>query len=83
MPKYYVKDKNGNWNIYSTIVDRYLINEFVDFEKVKEYELKEKEKELDSLLTNTPQLNIMDYDEAEFRMAYRKEIEELSKGKMK
>jgi len=69
MPRYYVKNKEGNWNIFSSIVDDYLYDEFMPFEVVKEDMLQEKwleyGKELDSLLTDNPELNVMSYEEAE------------------
>ena len=69
MPRYYVKNKEGNWNIFSSIVDDYLYDEFMPFEVVKEDMLQEKwleyGKELDSLLTDNPDLNVMSYEEVE------------------
>lgn len=69
MPRYYVKNKEGNWNVFSSIVDDYLYDEFMPFEVVKEDMLQEKwleyGKELDTLLTDNPDLNVMSYEEAE------------------
>lgn len=68
MPRFYVEHK-GKWNIYSTIVDDYLLNHFVGFKKLKEVVLadtiEEKSNELDTLLTDKPRLNVMSYKEAE------------------
>lgn len=59
MPRFYVKDNSDNWNIFSTIMDDYIFNEFKEFSKMKEFILKERERELDSLLTDRPELNII------------------------
>ena len=68
MPRFYVENK-GKWNIYSTIVDDYLLNDFVDFKELKEAVMGEmiveRNEELDTLLTDNPRLNIMSYKEAE------------------
>lgn len=73
MPRFYVKNDKGLWNIYSTIIDDYLWVEFVEFDEVKTYVIGEavmdKIKELDTLLTNKPRLNVMSYEEAEQRRA--------------
>ena len=68
MPRFYVENK-GKWNIYSTIVDDYLLNDFVDFKELKEAVIGEmvveRNEELDTLLTDQPKLNVMSYKEAE------------------
>lgn len=68
MPRFYVENK-GKWNIYSTIVDDYLLNDFVDFKELKEAVIGEmvveRNEELDTLLTGQPRLNVMSYKEAE------------------
>lgn len=68
MPRFYVENK-GKWNIYSTIVDDYLLNDFVDFKELKEAVIGEmvveRNEELDTLLTDQPRLNVMSYKEAE------------------
>lgn len=68
MPRFYVENK-GKWNIYSTVVDDYLLNHFVSFKELKEMvltnTLEEKSNELDTLLTDNPRLNVMSYKEAE------------------
>lgn len=68
MPRFYVENK-GKWNIYSTIVDDYLLNDFVDFKELKEAVIGEmvveRNEELDTLLTDDPRLNVMSYKEAE------------------
>lgn len=68
MPRFYVKNDEGLWNIYSTIVDNFLFDEFVVFQDLKDWVLKEtleeREKEIESLLTEHPELNVMSYEEA-------------------
>ena len=68
MPRFYV-ELEGKWNIYSTIIDDYLLNDFVDFKELKQAVIGEmvveKNEELDTLLTDNPRLNAMSYKEAE------------------
>lgn len=67
MPRYYVQHE-GKWNIFSTIVDDFIWAEFVPFETLKRWVLNEdrrnRERELDTLLTDNPELNVMTYSEA-------------------
>lgn len=67
MARYYVKNPEGKWNIYSTIIDDLLFENWVDFDEMVEevcYELvEEKRKELASLLTDQTNLNTMTYEE--------------------
>ena len=73
MPRFYVENK-GKWNIYSTIVDDYLLNDFVDFKELKGAVIGEmvveRNEELDTLLTDKPRLNVMSYKEAEETRKY-------------
>lgn len=73
MPRFYVKNDKGLWNIYSTVIDGYLYDEFIEFEDVKTYAVGEtvieRLKEMDSLLTEKPKLNTMTFEEAERRIA--------------
>ena len=68
MPRFYVQNKEGLWNIFSTIVDDFVYEEFMTFVIFKEHVIKktieEREKELDTLLSERPELNVMDYEEA-------------------
>ena len=80
MPRFYVKNKEDKWNVFSTIVDDFLYYDFstivddflyydwLSFEDLVEVivcELvKNKKKELKTLLTDKPELNVMSYDEA-------------------
>ena len=68
MPIYFVKNKNNEWNVFSSIIDDFLFDNFISFEQLKnemiELKIKEYDKELDSLLTDRQILNVMDYEEA-------------------
>lgn len=74
MPRFYV-EHNGEWNIFSTVVDDFLFDEFVCLDALKARLLYERYKELtediDSLLTDRPKVNVMPYEEA-VRIADRK-----------
>lgn len=67
MPRYYV-EKNGEWNIFSTITDDFIFDEFVCLDALRVRLLYERYKELtediDSLLTDKPRVNVMTYEEA-------------------
>ena len=82
MSRYYVKNPEGKWNIYSTIIDDLLFENWVDFDEMVEevcYELvEEKRKELASLLTDKTNLNTMTYEECmkEIEFNNMKEIED-------
>lgn len=84
MPRFYVEHE-GKWNILSTITDEYMFSEFTDFDTLKEFILGEtvveRNRELDSLLTNKPKLNKMSYEDAEhhlevMRAEFEQEVEE-------
>ena len=68
MPIFYVKNKEGKWNIFSTVVDDFRYDNFMEFDKLKKLVLMDlvstKQRELDTLLTDKPELNVMDYKEA-------------------
>lgn len=67
MPRFYV-EKDGEWNIFSTIIDDFILDEFICLDALKARLLYERYKELtedlDSLLTDKPSVNVMDYEEA-------------------
>lgn len=71
MARFYV-EHNGEWNIFSTIVDDFLLDEFVCIDALKAHLLYERYKELtediDSLMTDRPRVNVMSYTEATERM---------------
>lgn len=68
MPRFYVKNNENKWNVFSTVVDDFLYYDWLNFDNLVEVivcELvKNKKKELKTLLTDKPELNIMSYDEA-------------------
>lgn len=72
MPRYYVENKEHKWNIFSSIIDDFLYDDFVDFNVLKGLVIKEavdnlveeRNKDLDSLLTNQPLVNTMLYEDA-------------------
>ena len=67
MPRYFVENK-GEWNIFSTIVDDFLFDEFICLDALKAHLLYEEYKRIDedinSLLTDRPKVNVMPYEEA-------------------
>ena len=67
MPRFYVKNKDNKWNIFSTIIDGFIYDEFLEFDdlifKVCAEIVEEKKKELKTLLTDKPILNTMSYQE--------------------
>lgn len=68
MPRFYVKNKENKWNVFSTIVDDFLYVDWLSFDNLVEVVCDEvsqnKYKEMQTLLTDKPELNIMSYDEA-------------------
>lgn len=81
MPKFYVKNDEGLWNIYSTIIDDYVLPDFMDISMIITYAIGEevinKLSDLESLETDRPRLNVMSYEEAEQRRAEIRGIEEI------
>jgi hypothetical protein len=71
MARFYV-EHNGEWNIFSTVVDDFILDEFVCLDALKARLLYERYKELtediDSLMTDRPRVNVMSYTEATERM---------------
>lgn len=69
MSRFYVKNNDDYWNIFSTIIDDYIYDEFVPFCEMKSRILREtlvnKDNELDSLRTDKPELNVMTLEEVE------------------
>ena len=84
MPRYYVENKEHKWNIFSSIVDDFIFDDFVDFNILKDLVIKEGinnlieeiNKDLDSLLTKQPIVNTMLYEDAIERIKVCKEVEE-------
>ena len=81
MPRYYVENKEHKWNIFSSIADDFLYDDFVDFNVLKGLVIKEavdslveeRNKDLDSLLTDMPLVNTMFYEDAIERIKMRED----------
>ena len=88
MPRYYVENKEHKWNIFSSIIDDFLYDDFVDFNILKGLVIKEavdnlveeRNKDLNSLLTNQPLVNTMFYEDAIERIKLRENEDLESKG---
>ena len=87
MPRFYVENKEHKWNIFSSIVDDFLYDDFVDFKVLKGLVIKEavdklveeRNKDLDSLLTKQPLVNTMFYEDAMERIKLREDEDLESK----
>lgn len=79
MPRFYVKNNDDYWNIFSTVIDDYIYDEFIPFCEMKSRILREilvnKSNELDSLRTSTPELNVMTLEEVEKMRRKENEVE--------
>lgn len=79
MPRFYVKNDDGYWNVFSTIIDGYIYDDFIPFSEMKsrilQETLKAKDAELETLRTDNPKLNIMSLKEAEERIRQSIECE--------
>lgn len=83
MPRFYVKNKENKWNVFSSFIDDFLYDDFVDFKVLKGLVIKEavdelveeRNKDLDSLLTEQPLVNTMFYEDAIERIKMREEEE--------
>lgn len=68
MARFYVRRPDGLWNIFSTVCDEY-IAEGLTLDGIKKFRIddfkKNNEREVNSLLTERPELNVMSFDEAE------------------
>ena len=72
MPRFYVRNEaapeDKQWNIYSTVIDNFLYDEWLSFPElvggVIDELVQDKIKDLMSLLTDDPRLNTMSYAEA-------------------
>ena len=67
MARYYV-EKDGMWNVFSTVVDDFLYSDFMSFDELKALVIGEvvvdKLNDLDSLRTDKPTVNKMPYEMA-------------------
>ncbi len=86
MPRFYV-EKDNKWNIFSTVIDDFLYNDWLTFDELVEVVTSEiiqfRIRELETLVTSKPELNIMSYDEATRLIEKRKsdEKEEIQNNK--
>lgn len=68
MPRFYVQRPDGKWNIFSSVADGY-IAEGLTLDGIKQFRLEEfvseNERDVNSLVSNRPLLNVMDFAEAE------------------
>lgn len=72
MPRFYVRNEaapeDKQWNIYSTVIDNFLYDEWLSFPElvgeVVDELVQDKVKDLMSLLTDNPRVNTMSYAEA-------------------
>lgn len=73
MPRYYVKNEESKWNVFSSVIDNYLFDDFMDFDELSMRMIgetvRERISELDSLLSDRPRLNVMSFEEAEGHIA--------------
>ena len=89
MPRFYVKNKEDKWNIYSTIVDDLLFDDFMEFKDLKEYvcrcSYEDKAKEMDTLLTDKKELNYMEYEEMldELKIYNKAKYDKLNESEVK
>ena len=71
MPRFYVHRPDGKWNIFSSVADGY-IAEGLTLDGIKQFRLEEftseNEREVNSLASGNPLLNVMDFAEAEERI---------------
>lgn len=71
MPRFYVQRPDGKWNVFSSVVDEY-IAEGLTLDDIKKFRLEkfaaENEREVNSLASDRPLLNVMDFAEAEERI---------------
>ena len=67
MARYYV-EKDGMWNVFSTVVDDFLYSDFMTFDELKALVIGEvvvgKLNDLETLRTDKPTLNKMPYEMA-------------------
>jgi len=84
MPRFYVRNESApedkQWNIYSTIVDNFLFDEWLSFPElvgeVVDELVQDKIKDLMSLLTDNPRVNTMSYAEACQEIEYMRIMDE-------
>lgn len=70
MARHYVEHE-GKWNIFSSVIDDFILDDFVDFKKLKRLviqedieQIRQHLRDIDTLLTDKPQVNKMNYEDA-------------------
>lgn len=80
MSRYYVKNPEGKWNIFSSIIDDLLYDEWLEFgdlvDSVCDELIKNQKQNMRSLLTDNPRLNVMSYEECINSIVKEEEIED-------
>ena len=79
MPRYYVENKKGKWNIYSTIVDDLLFDNFVDFKEMKDFVLNEEREEKLAILGVCETLKLENQRLCEENQVFKKALEKVDK----
>lgn len=67
MGRIFVKNNEAKWNIYSTICDGFLFDNWVNYDQLVEHlcneEIKKLKETLATLLTDNPRMTVMSYDD--------------------
>ena len=68
MSRFFVKNDEGKWNIYSHVIDNFLFDEWVTYDEMVDElckeEIKKLKENLATLLTDHPRMTVMGYEEA-------------------
>lgn len=68
MSRFFVKNDEGKWNIYSHAIDNFLFDEWVTYDEMVDELCKEEieklKENLATLLTDHPRMTVMGYEEA-------------------
>ena len=68
MGRIFVKNDKEKWNIYSTITNDFLCDDWLTYEQLEEElceeAVKKVKEDMTSLLTDNPRMTVMNYDEA-------------------
>ncbi len=79
MPRFYVKHED-KWNIFSTIVDDFILDEWCPYNElvraVLDETIEDKIRDMNTLLTDKPRVNVMSYEEAMERISEREEYDD-------
>lgn len=79
MPRFYVKNKEEKWNVFSTDVNAYIFDNFIDYDVMEQILLgatvQDRLAELRSLNTDKPVLNVETEEKIEQFMKLKKQEE--------